>query len=66
MSGSRRRALQYPPESGEHSGSPFAVRQASSLATAERQEWSSLKTWPRKRAKVTNGVKIRSQVLPTS
>jgi hypothetical protein len=35
-------------------------------ATAARQEWSSLRTWDRKVQRVTSGVKIRPEVVPTS
>jgi hypothetical protein len=59
-SGWRFLAWQYAPVSELHGGRPRGVRYAISRATAARQDWSALKTWPRKTQSVTSGVKIRS------
>ncbi len=45
---------------------PRATRWAIRRATAARQEWSALSTWPRNTHRVTSGEKIRSSQVPTA
>jgi hypothetical protein len=55
-SGRRWRALQYGSVLGEQGGSPRETSQASTRATAARQEASGLRTWLRKAQSVRAGV----------
>ena len=49
-----------PPSRSCTARSPCATRWAIRRATAARQDWSALRTWPRKTQRVTSGEKIRS------